>query len=746
MRMSKEGEMRKLLILYATQTGNALDAAERISRESERRGCKAVLFSLDQYDASLLPCEDVVIFVVSTTGQGDTPESMKVFWRFLLQRNLSPSWLDGLHYAVFGLGDSCYQKYNFVAKKLDKRLYDLGAMAVIERGLGDDQHPSGYEGALDPWLSSLWRVLNQMDPKFFPNGPDFVILDTKFVDKPKYHIKYHAVNEVDSESSTISVLQNWENEIQKARGMSPGRFSGSTYRPDCFLNMVKNQHLTKSPSIKDVRHFEFEFTSTAIPYRTGDILEILPGQNHAIVDAFLERCNLDPELLISVHSREEKDHILANGKNTSNAPMKLKNFVQLAMDVSSASPRRYVFEVMSYFAEAQHEKERLLYFASSEGRDDLYEYNQKERRTFLEVLEDFPSVQLPLEWLVQLVPPLKTRAFSISSSPLVHPNQVHLTVSVVSLTTPFKRKRAGLCSTWLANLDPSKGTLIPAWFKKGCLPLPPPSLPLILVGPGTGCAPFRGFIEERALQSQSTSTAPVMFFFGCRNEENDFLYKDFWLSHAKSDGVLSESKGGGFFVAFSRDQPRKVYVQDKMREHGPQVWSLMNSGAAVYVAGSSTKMPSDVWSALEDVVAKEGEVPKESAVRWLRSLEKSGRPRGERAEIKDEKPGLLTKLLLNVTIQGSVGAVHVVMSPESTVGDLIAASVGQSRESKSKEEGELELPAENGTGVKQSEKNESFVEPIQEDKDDSSEDCTWPPLMDSYELDAILKQIEDMFY
>ncbi|KAI4387657.1 hypothetical protein MLD38_000074 [Melastoma candidum] len=217
----------------------------------------------------------------------------------------------------------------------------------------------------------------------------------------------------------------------------------------------------------------------------------------------------------------------------------------------------------------------------------------------MKVLEDFPSVQLPLEWL----PPMKTRAFSISSSPLAHPNQVHLTVSVVSLTTPFKRNRAGLCSAWLANLDPSKG---------------------FLMDEHSLCALW-GIHRRKGLQSQSTSTAPVMFFFGCRNEENDFLYKDFWLSLAENDGVLSESEGGGFFVAFSRDQPWKVYVQDKMRERGHQVWSLMNSGAAVYVAGSSTKMPSDVWSALEDVVVKEGEVPKDSAVRWLRSLEKSGR-------------------------------------------------------------------------------------------------------------------------
>lgn len=163
------------------------------------------------------------------------------------------------------------------------------------------------------------------------------------------------------------------------------------------------------------------------------------------------------------------------------------------------------------------------------------------------------------------------------------------------------------------------------WFQKGSLPPPPPSLPLILVGPGTGCAPFRGFVEERAIQTATDTTAPVMFFFGCRNKENDFLYKDFWLYHSQNGGVLSEVKGGGFYVAFSRDQKQKVYVQHKMQEHSQRLWNLLSEGAVVYVAGSSTKMPSDVLSAFEDIISKESGLPRESAVKWLRALEKASK-------------------------------------------------------------------------------------------------------------------------
>ncbi|KAB2613690.1 NADPH-dependent diflavin oxidoreductase 1-like [Pyrus ussuriensis x Pyrus communis] len=552
--MEEERVRKKLLILYATQTGNALDVAERVSREAERRGCPVHLLSLDQYDA------------------GDTPDPMKGFWKDLLQKNLSRQWLEGLRYAVFGLGDSGYQKFNFVAKKLDRRLWDLGATPIVQIGLGDDQHPSGNWDdvfsftvnrypAVDLWMASLWNTLNKIDPNYFPNGPDFLIPYENFMAKPKVQILYHDIDRVDSQVSSKSDLNHMALQIERACRMSPLKFSLD--RPDCILKLVKNEPLTKSGcKDKEVHHFEFEFVSSPIPYEVGDVLEVLPSQNPAAVDAFILCCNLDPESFITV---------------------------------------------MSMFASAEHEKERLKYFVSPEGRDDLYQYNQREQRTVLEVLGDFPSVQLPFEWLIRLVPPLKRRAFSISSSPSAHLNQVHLTVNVVSWTTLFKTIRAGLC------------VYVPVWFQKGSLPPPRPSLPLILIGPGTGCAPFRGFVEERAIQSLTESTGPVIFFFGCRNEDNDF-----WLSNSQDGGVLSEAKGGGFLLP-SKRPVTEVYVQDKMREHSQKLWKLLMEGVAIYIAGSSTKMPADVLLAFEEIIYKESELPQESAVRWVRELEKAGR-------------------------------------------------------------------------------------------------------------------------
>lgn len=167
--------------------------------------------------------------------------------------------------------------------------------------------------------------------------------------------------------------------------------------------------------------------------------------------------------------------------------------------------------------------------------------------------------------------------------------------------------------------------LIPVWFHRGSLKPPTPSIPLVLIGPGTGCAPFRAFIEQREVLRTVEPVAPILFFFGCRNEAKDFLYKDFWLSNMANYGVLSQERGGGFFVAFSRDQQHKVYVQHKMQEESRLIWNLLKLGASVYVAGSASKMPTDVMSALEEIISREGGFSKESASRWLRQLEKVGR-------------------------------------------------------------------------------------------------------------------------
>ena len=153
-----------LLVLYGSETGNARDVAERIAREAARGGDDAGpvhCLSMDRFEVTQLPTAPLVVCVCSTTGQGDPPANMRDFWRFLLRKSLPADSLNAVRFAVFGLGDLHYQKYNVAAKRLHRRLLALGARELLDLGLGDDQHPTGYEATLDPWLERLWRALGR---------------------------------------------------------------------------------------------------------------------------------------------------------------------------------------------------------------------------------------------------------------------------------------------------------------------------------------------------------------------------------------------------------------------------------------------------------------------------------------------------------------------------------------------------------------------------------------------------------
>lgn len=159
---------RKLTILYGSQTGTAQDLAEYVWRESKRFFFKGTVICMDKYNIQELINEYLVVFVCSTTGQGDEPDNMKHFWRFLLRKNLPIDCLNGLNCAVLGLGDSSYAKFNFVAKRLNKRLQQLGANILIPTGLCDDQHDLGPSGVYENWLNSLWEKLSILGP--LPSG------------------------------------------------------------------------------------------------------------------------------------------------------------------------------------------------------------------------------------------------------------------------------------------------------------------------------------------------------------------------------------------------------------------------------------------------------------------------------------------------------------------------------------------------------------------------------------------------
>lgn len=239
------------------------------------------------------------------------------------------------------------------------------------------------------------------------------------------------------------------------------------------------------------------------------------------------------------------------------------------------------------------------------------------------MLCDFPHTAgaVPADYLLDLIPPIRPRAFSIASSLLAHPSRLQILVAVVHYRTRLKEPRRGLCSSWLASLDPGRGSVqVPLWVRPGSLTFPEtPDTPVIMVGPGTGVAPFRAAVQERVARGQTGN----FLFFGCRWRDRDFYWESEWLELERK-GCLT------LFTAFSREQERKAYVQHRLRELGPLVWDLLDRrGAYFYLAGNAKGMPADVSEALTSVFQEEGGLSGPDAANYLARLQRTMRFQSE---------------------------------------------------------------------------------------------------------------------
>ncbi|XP_047625007.1 NADPH-dependent diflavin oxidoreductase 1 isoform X4 [Phacochoerus africanus] len=473
----------QLLVLFGSQTGTAQDVSERLGREARRRQLCCRVQALDSYPVVNLINEPLVIFVCATTGQGDPPDNMKGFWKFIFRRNLPSTSLCQMDFAVLGLGDSSYAKFNFVAKKLHRRLLQLGGSALLPVCLGDDQHELGPDATIDPWLRDLWeKVL----------GPHAVPLDlgvtTPAVPWPSRF--------------TLQLLREAPRRCSEELSVAGTDPQGLPSELQPFLApMVTNQRVTGPSHFQDVRLIEFDISGSGISFAAGDVVLIQPENAASRVQQFCQLLGLDPDQHFTLQPQEPG----VPCPERLPQPCSVRRLVSQYLDISSV-PRRSFFELLACLSPHELERDKLLELSSARGQEELCEYCTRPRRTILEVLCDFPHTAsaVPPAYLFDLIPPIRPRAFSIASSLLAHPERLQILVAVVQYRTRLKEPRRGLCSSWLASLDPGQGPVqVPLWVRSGGLKFPETrDTPVILVGPGTGVAPFRAAIQERVARGQ----------------------------------------------------------------------------------------------------------------------------------------------------------------------------------------------------------------------------------------------------
>ncbi len=362
--------------------------------------------------------------------------------------------------------------------------------------------------------------------------------------------------------------------------------------------LLENRVLNRDGSSKDVRHLVVDITGSGLTYESGDSLGVYAANRPQLVEEIIE--------LLGATGNEPVDLPSAT------APVSLRE--ALTSRLSLGSPMKKILETFAARTTDPKEKaqlDELLAAGAEESRESFLA-----QREYLDLLEEFPGVRLTPQEFVSHLRRLQPRLYSIASSPKMHPGQVHLTVAPVRYESNFRR-RYGVCSTFLADRVTRRKTLIPVFVAKSHFGLPEdPTRDIIMVGPGTGIAPFRAFAQERVATG---ATGRNWLFFGDQHERTDYLYGDEWKR------LLAEGRMARIDLAFSRDQPRKIYVQDRMREAAAELWAWVRDGAHFYVCGDAHRMAKDVDAALHEIIAKQGGMETAAAADYVKQMKKDRR-------------------------------------------------------------------------------------------------------------------------
>ena len=362
--------------------------------------------------------------------------------------------------------------------------------------------------------------------------------------------------------------------------------------------LVDRRRLSAASSQKDTQHFSVSMVGSGLSYKCGDSLGVYPTNNPQAVAAVLKAAGFTGDEQVTIP------------KDT--APIALQQ--ALAKRLALNGPTYKCAQLLHDRATDAGEKARL---AAAIGETDPEKKKAwMEQREFLDLFEEHPSAKLGAQEFIELLRKLMPRLYSISSAPSKYPDEIHLTVAVVRYETNG-RPREGVCSSYLSERARLNEPDVPVFVADSHFGLPADDdVPVIMVGPGTGVAPFRSFVMDRATRGAKGKN---WLFFGDQRKDSDFLYADEWADYLQS-GVLTRLD-----LAFSRDQAAKIYVQDRMRENAVELWRWLQAGAYFYVCGDAKRMAKDVDAALHAIVAEQGGLTPEAAVDWVKQFKKDGR-------------------------------------------------------------------------------------------------------------------------
>ncbi|CAG8610092.1 6751_t:CDS:2, partial [Acaulospora colombiana] len=635
---------RNVILFYGSQTGTAEDYASRLAKEGQQRfGLRTMTIDVEDCDMTLLdrfPEDGVAFFVMATYGEGEPTDDAVDFWELINSEtpefsggvSIEEGPLSNLRYVVFGLGNKTYEHFNAVGRRVDAKLTEFGAKRIGVRGEGDDD--GSLEEDFLSWKEDMWKV----------------VCDTMGVDQNEVQSGARIASYKITELDEYDVNQVFYGEHGEKPIASSGVQVFDSKNP--YPSAVKVSRELFNTTDRNCIHLELDVTGSGINYQSGDHVAIWPINPEQEVYLILKTLGLweKKDTVVIVESTDPS----SSKKYPFPVPTTYATIFRNYLDIHAPASRQFIATLANYVS-SEEGKSRL----TTLGQDkEAYRKTVADAHLTLGEILDLmsqngkPVDTIPLDLIIETLPKLQCRYYSISSSPKATPNNIHITASVLTYNPSAAPQKTiyGLATNYILQVhrklnniqhpesspyylysgprnkyyDETTNTIrLAVHVRRSNFKLPKNfKTPVVMVGPGTGVAPFRGFIIERAKhKSDGSEVGDTVLFFGCRKRNEDFLYDNEFDELFKTLG-----ENGKLITAFSREQEQKVYVQHRILENQEYLWDLIYTrGGYFYVCGDAKNMARDVNNALIRIAQSCGNMDEDSATAYVRDLRSRGK-------------------------------------------------------------------------------------------------------------------------